>query len=266
MLCVRRVVYADGYEEELFVVLREGVWMLPDTFPERFRGRVLVSMATVTIDSVPQGPFRAGLAAFKGGMWATHSDSIERGGYMPCIFGQPMSMHVREALEGLRRTTSCSAVVSYHGTGGDAFKSISKTSLHPTRGQLGIGCYVGSFWKACRFAARDQSYAWRTNPVVLRVLWRCPLVIDFPNSPCGCPECGDNPEEKRRVCAHGIEWSGRAAFLAPLQHSDGTWATRNEEWCIPPSAIVRLAEGVDLDLHTVHGPHYDPMQRSIKFI
>ena len=265
MLCVRRVPYADGYEEELFIVLRGGMWVLPETFPERFRDRVLISMATITVNSVPNRAFRAGKATFADGMWATYSDSIDRGGYMACIFGQPMSMHVREALVGLRHTTSSPTMVSYHGTGGDAFKSIAKTSLTPTRGQLGIGCYVGSFWKACRFAARDQSYAWRTNPVVLRVLWRCPI-IEFPNSPCGCPECLLKPEEKRRVCAHGVEWSGRGAFLSQVQHSDGTWATRNEEWCIPASAIVRLAEAVDLDRDSIHGPHYDPLQRNIRFL
>lgn len=264
MQCVRRVVYSDGYEEELFVVLRGGMWMLPDTLPSRFKGRVVVPMTIKTIDSVPpQTPFRAGLKSFAEGMWATYSDSIIRGGYMPCIFGQPISLHAREALESLRCTVS-PAIVSYHGTGGDAFKSIAKTRLNPTRGQLGVGCYVGSFWKACRFAARDQSYAWRPNPVVLRVLWRCP-VIEFPNSPCGCPECLLKPHDKRMVCAHGVEWAGRGAFLTPTQYSDGTWATRNEEWCIPPSSIIRLAEAVDLDRDSIHGPHYDPLQRDIKF-
>ena len=264
MQCVRRISYTDGYEEELFVVLRGGIWVLPDALPERFRHRVLIDMSVKTIDSVPhKTPFRAGVKSFADGMWATSSDAIIRGGHLPCIFGQPISLHAREALEALRCTTTPS-MVAYHGTGGDAFKSIAKTCLNPTRGQLGIGCYVGSFWKACRFAARDQAYMWRQHPIVMRVLWRAP-VIEFPNSPCGCPDCLQIPEEKRRVCAHGVEWAGRAAFLRPVQHSDGTWATRNEEWCIPQSSIVRLAEAVDLDRNSVHGPHYDPLQRDIKF-
>lgn len=265
MQCVRRVAYTDGYEEELFVVLRGGIWVLPDALPDRFRDRVLISMSTVTVASLPNKTFRAGLKSFAEGMWASYGDSVIRGGHVPCIFGQPISLHAREALEGLRRTTSMPVVVSYHGTGGDAFKSIAKTRLNPTRGQLGIGCYVGSFWKACRFAARDQSYAWRPHPVVIRVLWRCP-VVEFPNSPCGCPECLLKPDEKRRVCAHGVEWSGRAAYLPAVKYSDGTWATRNEEWCVPTSAIVRLAEAVDLDRDSVHGPHYDPLQRDIRFL
>ena len=263
MYVLRRVPVRSGWDEQLLVVLRDGEWTLPPTLPTRYKDRAVFDKEWHVKSESHGKTTRCGTVSFYNGMWATRDDSTSLGG-SPTIFGRPIEFRVLHRLKALRHEGD-EVRVAYHGTSGEAYKSIRKSSLNPTRGQLGIGVYVGSFWKACRFAARDQNYAWRAEPTVIRVLWTCDSILTFPLEACTCDSCFSKPPVKRSVCRHGWEWKRQAGFLPVGQYDDGTWITRNEEWCIDPQSILQLAEAVVLDSATVNGPHYDPLQRDIRF-
>jgi hypothetical protein len=145
--------------------------------------------------------------------------------------------------------------------------------LRPSFGQLGFGVYTGSFWKACRFAVRDQDYKLKVHPCVLRVLWKCnqTLELSFPSSsPCRCKLCEGKSAEEARACGHELDWRSplpwQSGFLVPSQLSNGRWITRNEEWVCAPAAVLRLQQVAFIDAASVEGPHYNPLQRDIRIL
>jgi hypothetical protein len=139
-----------------------------------------------------------------------------------------------------------------------------------TLGQLGTGVYLGSFWKACRFAGRDQDYTLRKDPLVIRVLvQRIPEVV-YPKQQqqqCLCSLCEKKPLDRAAACAHTVTWTGGTCGTLKIgKFKDSGWITKNEEWVYSRSDIVRLAEAVRLDKSSIAGPHYDPLQRDIRIV
>ena len=262
---IRCVATLDGWDEQLLVVLSDGVWTLPDSLPTRYVGRATHSNGQWTVKSLPHfKTTRCNAASFRHGVWVTRDDATPYGGF-PTLFGLQYHHVVLSRIEALRHEGNV-VRVAYHGTSGDAYKSIRTSYLYATRGQLGVGTYIGSFWKACRFAARDQAYSWRKCPTVIRVFWTCPRILTFPLAPCTCSTCSRASIDKQRVRRHDHVWLGEAGYLPVMQHADGTWVTRNEEWCVDPACIIRLGESVTLDITSVNGPNYDPLQRNIEFL
>lgn len=202
------------------------------------------------------------------GFWITRDDTTERGG-MRAVFGIPLHPDVCSSFGMLGGFLSFPSpvMVAYHGTSKANYASIQQHGLHATHGQLGKGLYIGSFWKACRFAGRDQTYTLRSDPIVLRILWTGTIQV-YPSSvACPCSMCSAKPEEKRLTCDHLKVWNNfDAGQLRIGQYSDGKWITQNEEWCVAPSCILRLGEMVDIDPASISGPHYDPTQRTIRIV
>jgi hypothetical protein len=210
-------------------------------------------------------------------MWITEDDTVARGGVGPRVFGIPLESDVASAWLALPQEPSKSGPwrirVGYHGTDGRSMASIAhENTLRPSFGQLGFGVYTGSFWKACRFAVRDQDYTLKQDPCVLRVLWLChqDKQLVFPRrSPCRCKAlCEGKAPDEARACGHELDWRDelpwQSGALVPSQLSTGRWVTRNEEWICSPRDVERLQQVVFLDAASVHGPHYDPLQRDIE--
>jgi hypothetical protein len=155
----------------------------------------------------------------------------------------------------------------YHGTSKELLQECTKT-LNPSHGMLGFGIYLGTFWKACRFAVRDQSYHIR-NGSILRYLVFPSNIIEFPrlNWTCLCQKCLDN-DWAANISDHDTKWSliGDAAHASPCQgigvRNDGQqkWALKNEEYCV--NCPILLTHTANINLDTVE-PHYDPYQRNI---
>jgi hypothetical protein len=184
------------------------------------------------------------------------------------VFGTLVSAEITQAFREICEVFKFMPFVSvgYHGTSEESWIKIRSSSLLPTFGQLGTGIYVGSFWKACRFAVRDQAYKFRKSPVVMRLLWHSVSIQPFPWLPCKCELCKEKPEEKAAVCAHETVWKDSAGCLTPLQYSAGKWATQNEEWVIAPKCLLHQSLAVKIDTHSVEKSHYDPLQRNILII
>lgn len=265
-------------DTELFVILKDGLLRLPPDIPTRFQGRLRPTSnpAVLEVASVPfSGPTvvtRHSLACE--GLWITFDDTVARGGVSPCVFGIPLATEVIDAWALLPQQSQRWTIrVGYHGTDEACMKSIARENvLRPSFGQLGTGVYTGSFWKACRFAVRDQNYAFKLNPCVIRVLWLCDTSthLIFPrDSPCPCEAlCAGKSKQDAQACGHEIVWSQESRWqsgeLIPTRLANGRWITRNEEWVCSVNSIQRLQQIAFIDVKTVDGPHYNPLQRDIQ--
>ena len=275
MLVFRKLEYAkhNVCDYELYVQLQSNTLDFPQVLPLRFQTR-----ATLLAD----GAYEVRSAAFStstdtniaslaaNGIWITKSDAVARGNTQPCVFGIPLTSRV---IEALLLFPSSNVHVAYHGTSLEAWKSIaSSKTLRASEGQMGIGVYLGSFWKACRFALRDQAYAWRPSNRVMRVLFYAKHFDLYPKPSrwCTCSKyCTGKTVEKASACDHLRDWQADAYDAATLQvgqFTDGTWITRNEEWVVKPQNILRLGEAVSIDQSSACQSHYDPLQRDLKIV
>ena len=284
VILFRRVPCRQGYvDTEVFVRLRDGVLCFPSRVPTRFEGRTTPTDLPFVLH-VYSTPFErpnviSQETLASQGIWITEDDTLWRGGVAPRVFGIPLDSDVLGAWLVLPQEPSKHGPwrvrVGYHGTDGPHMECIARDNvLRPSLGQLGFGLYTGSFWKACRFAVRDQDYAFRQNPCVIRVLWLCneSKHLSFPTSvPCKCARwCADKPVEEARACGHELDWSTdlpwQSASLLPSQLSNGRWITQNEEWVCPPASVERLQQIAFIDSESVDKPHYNPLQRSIRIV
>lgn len=284
VILYRRVPCQGGYvDTEVFVELRDGVLSFPRTLPDRFEGRVTATDLTFVLHT-KSSPFQSPTIVSQAilasqGIWITEDDTLSRGGVEPRVFGIPLDANVLSAWlvlpEEPSKHGSWRVRVGYHGTDGAHMQSIQRENvLRPSLGQLGLGVYTGSFWKACRFAVRDQDYHFRNDPCVLRVLWLCDESkhLSFPTqTPCTCTQwCAKKTAEEARACAHELDWSTevrwQSASLFPSQMSNGRWITHNEEWVCSPRAVERLQQIAFVNCESVDKPHYNPLQRSIQIL
>jgi hypothetical protein len=189
----------------------------------------------------------------RNGIWLSKADAISYGNVPPTAFGIKLSQPLIETLQ----TLASPFLVMYHGTDETNFEMICQKKLLPTYGQLGYGVYVGSFWKACRFACRTQDYLFREKPLVFRLYVRNIPTQKYPAKfPCARSDCIDHTKIWNR---------GRAGQLLIGQYSDGKWITKNEEWVFHPDDIF-LSDAARINLLTVDSPNYNPYQRNIKIV
>jgi hypothetical protein len=296
---------------EFLVFLIEDKLSLPVHIPSQYSHRILKhdseSEWCVIQSKVHPTSTRTSMDLLAKGIWICEGDCQAFGNVGPSVFGVPLCQnavktfyHHKQKLfdyqtqEHGSTSTWKQARVAYHGTSEENYRGICDTGFRCTFGMLGTGLYLGSFWKACRFAARDQDYKLRDSPTVLRVIWICSeeqlLLFPRPILYCLCAECYTRPEQ-RHFCAHTLDWQQHAktypkktpseypseftpetlryyaGFLAPCKYPQSEkYVTQNEEWVINPSCILRLAESARLNLDTVDKPHYNPLQRTIKIL
>lgn len=291
---------------ELLVFLEKETLVLPSIFPEKYRDRILKTHVLdketlILIDSSAHSTSTRTNQSLlhQAGLWICEGDCESFGGVAPSVFGIPLSMEAIKAFktyakvltqnyrggeESLKKTR-----IAYHGTSYKNYLGICYSGFKCTFGMLGTGVYLGSFWKACRFAVRDQNYTIREKPVVVRVLWVCEDqdLLNFPRKImyCFCAECYRRPEQ-RSFCGHTMDWQADAKIFPEKVPNDriqgqGTryWAaslkpcvfpeskknvTQNEEWVLNPTCIIRLAECATINLDSVELTQYNPLQRNIK--
>ena len=282
-LLFRRVPCGKSFvDTEVFVVLRDGCFRFPTEVPLRFAGRIQPTDLPFVFEvysSPHMVPTMTNLKALESdGLWITEDDTVPRGGVGPRVFGLPLDSEVAGAWlvvpQEPSRRSPWRVRVGYHGTDGACMASICTDNLlRASFGQLGFGVYTGSFWKACRFAVRDQDYKLKTNPCVLRVLWMCneSTQLSFPRrSRCRCKLCEGKADDEAQACGHELDWRAELPWtsgaLVPSQLRNGRWITRNEEWVCPPSSVLRLQQIVFVDAGSVEGPHYNPLQRDIRIL
>jgi hypothetical protein len=294
------------YFFELLVLLEDETFVLPSKFPERYQSRAKFTCTEGTdtlsfiYSSAHSSSTRTNRNLLKQGIWICEGDCEVLGGVNPSVFGMPLSLEASKAFINkyeilLQQYKGAQPIkktrIAYHGTSFENYLGICAQGLKCSYGMLGTGVYLGSFWKASRFAARDQHYKFRETPSVLRVVWLCEDedMLHFPRKImyCFCAECYLRPEQ-RSFCGHTMDWQSDAKVfpekmqvdrsegqgtrywagsLKPCKFPDSEkWVTQNEEWVINPSCIIRLGECATLNLDSVEQTHYNPMQRNIKIL
>jgi hypothetical protein len=139
----------------------------------------------------------------------------------------------------------------YHGTAECNVDTIKASGLQPHAGMLGFGVYLGTFWKATRYACLTQSYkpqsgsvfrvfAFPTNLIELPSTWKCD---------CGCltPEIADH----KGALKHDIHLS--------QSHLKRDGRVKNEEWVIKGKTYIQQCARINES--TFPSPHYDPTFR-----
>lgn len=292
---------------EFFVLLTHEGFSLPSEIPSQYQNRITYSNQEKTWCLIKSAPHEVStrtskLFLQKSGIWICEGDCESFGGISPCVFGIPLTektlttfeTHRSELHHYLQSKLQCAWItsrVSYHGTSHEHYLGICAQGFKSSFGMLGTGVYLGSFWKACRFAARDQEYKFRDTPTVIRIVWTCKSedILHFPRKImyCLCSECYLRQEQKS-FCGHTLDWQTHAkvypektpreyvegqdkryyaGYLKPCKFPNSEkFITQNEEWVVNPSCIHRIAESVVLNLDSVEKPFYNPLQRNIQFL
>lgn len=302
---------------------------LPHELPARFGGRALrtdvirrcgngvteettaVAVASAAFDCIQHVTW-GGIVAGSG-VWIVADDCSPRGAFAPAGVAarvQWMSVPVDEGdatlLRSLHGTIRALAGISpdapdplslYHGTATAAVPAISASGLLATHGMLGEGVYVGTLWKAARFASMTQAYEPRPG-AVLRVLCFATKFAELPRPSwaCACERCTPHSEPvapltssgtveagarasglglSATICDHASVWAregwdgahARVSDVPVGTCRDGTpkYLLRNEEWVIRPSLVVpsHVAE-VDAATLSSGGVHYEPLHRGAR--
>jgi hypothetical protein len=228
------------------------------------------------------------------GIWIVPADARPMGaipdeGVLPvvAVLGMPLA-HTEQELQQVCACVRGEAegtpdLVLYHGTSTTAWSSIQTSGLQESQGMLGLGVYVGSFWKATRFAARNQTYQLRKQgeALVVRVYCFCPALQDWTAKTetyaCACTECskardvGGAARERSVFTDHESRWalntecSGVYMPSRKSHHDPSQWIVRNPEWCLR-SACCRIQNAALLDMSSVVHERYDPLQRSQRIL
>lgn len=166
--------------------------------------------------------------------------------------------------------------VLYHGTGEEeACAILSSGRLLPSvHGMMGPAVYLGSFWKAVRFAHfySDWGRGIRPSSAVVRLLvdtgprvgvlkYTPPFLLP----PCQCATCSDGtvPHALRRLVDHDGVWRRQysALLIPPGTWAPGKWLVKNAEWALPSTARQWVLDARVLSQDTRKEP-YDPRDRS----
>jgi hypothetical protein len=289
----------NGFPE---IFLIGEILQMPLVIPSRYESRALLH--TRDVHGIPI--FHVDSAAFSkpvltnaesithNGVWVVPADA-RAAGSLPdfgirerrCVFGIHI-LYTEEFLAAVcAHFPSAAALpthVLYHGTAAEAWEGICASGLEPTFGMLGTGVYMGTFWKATRFAALTQSYQPRKDGIILRAYVHAPRLYTFddmlfrPAYDCPCARCtaakesGDSAQiERAAYTDHETRWAlcpevcGAEVLPQRCKSEPTLWILKNAEWCLRPQCIhVQL--GARLDLKTMEDAHYDPLKRSQKIL
>ena len=158
----------------------------------------------------------------------------------------------------------------YHGTARPTVKNILSEGLRPTYGMLGTAVYLGSFWKAFRFATFTQTYEKRPGAVLRCYCFptKLPLIKTVSSNRCQCDKCtggqsgqsgqGDKFGQAGLLCDHLGLWQKVTDMVI-------AWPTpgapiKNEECAMPDGTLIV----VDSVAHvTCHTEHHEPLNRKL---
>jgi len=185
----------------------------------------------------PHGLERTSLATLATrGVWAVDADFESRGAIPPRVPGAatvwfaPIAARARAAwarVRALTRPADVEPLAVYHGTTFAALAGIAARGFEAAPGMLGAAVYVGTPWKAVRYASRTADYALREQgaAVVVRAYLDVGRCKEFDGTGAACPcaacartrataetrarQCGWTPDfdrERTRVADHAGAW------------------------------------------------------------
>lgn len=125
---------------------------------------------------------------------------------------------------------------------------------------FGTAVYLGSFWKAYRFATLTQDYQDRPGAVI-RVLafWKRTVIRNFQSPHCYCAACCGKPT----FADHQETWKQPTVDVLVMlpQESQGKFIVRNKEYACRDDSLLVL-DAVCTATRTARMSH-DPWDRSM---
>jgi hypothetical protein len=228
----------------------------------------------------------------RNGMWIVPADARPSGGIdnagvadICSVFGIPIVLSeskLQQICSVVPSAAKSPSHVLYHGTSSDVWESLCKHGLRPTYGMLGVGVYLGTFWKAARYASQTQTYSDRKEGIIVRVyvfafsLFTFPENLRAPAYVCKCENCeralrsGEGAQIERAAHTdHLSQWAldktCHGAELLPKQSkaNPSLWIVRNAEWCIRPECVqIQNCALLEMRQDAV----YDPCDRTRRIL
>lgn len=236
--------------ELYFVVRNERLCVPTDGIPPRFRGRTTqLEPGVFLVDSKGTScGLRTRANIVMDGFWAIESDWMPTGGlvgqvpFESIVYGiriePPMSMDEWKRILRATHCDVCVPIVQYHGTSKENIKSIVANGIRTTYGMFGDAVYLGTFWKAFRFATLTQDYKVRDGAIFrCLVLIRKSVIRNGDLTRCGCADCREIPT----FADHLQSWKSRgdAVFMFPAMLNNA-WVVRNTEVAVADSVPIFL--------------------------
>jgi len=200
--------------------------------------------------------------------WVYKGDLISTGGIptlvdgFPNLYGKKIHKNVVLYESYLPDTT-----ILYHGTDSTNISSIQSNGFYETSGMLGKGVYLGSYWKACRYACLQQNYMPRSTPAVIRTKLLNNTIFDIKDrhTRCNCKKCSEDTSITPFFVDHESLWhhNTHTIFVDTCQRENGTYIVKNPEYCTR-STNIQILDAVYL--LPAHLNIYNPLDRNISFV
>jgi hypothetical protein len=263
----------DSHEfYEYLVEFKDGVLCQPEALPERYSTRTkgvtqyVYGTSMVEVDSLAFPECEAmSLAKVQKslGIWIVVSDCIPKGHYTPesidgkaQYFSIPIEFLTRMGISQASILLRDSGPeVLYHGTMKENTMNILASGLQHSDGMLGKGSYLGTFWKATRYACLTQDYKPQEG-VVFRVFAFPQNIKELPDGKWKC-QCGCKTPD---IADHTSEIPSDIHLTQSHLSKDGR--VKNEEWLIKGRTF--LQQHALVDETTFPSPHYDPLYRGTR--
>lgn len=282
MIVFRETTQRERTFIEYLLVFSNEILENPSCLPDRYSDRIeLVS----TINGIQCCKVRSAFSELQlvsrksllagNGVWIVSDDCTPRGGFEHVshritflTFDIDLST-AKDILLVDRELGFTSPLSLYHGTDRSYVSSIIARGLSPSYGMMGRAIYLGTLWKAARFAILGQNYEKRKGSI-FRVLSFPTSTAKFPREGwiCRCKKCLETQWARTIVdheghwqldhdCAHVQATRGEGFF------ADGSpkYLLKNEEWAILPKTLCIATHCAQVE--DSYGEHYDPLQRNI---
>jgi hypothetical protein len=285
MIVYRESELDGNYFIEYLVVYDDGLLKSPKILPSRYESRIHSKLIVEEIKCIKVLSLReknVQLSTYDSfinslGHWIVADDCSPRGAFeeVPHLITF-MTFKIEE--ETARQITSADFVLSskisrplslYHGTKQCNVSGILKCGLIPSTGMMGNAVYLGTVWKASRFAALSQTYE-KQKGSIFRVLTFPKSCLEFPRPwwRCSCEKCLLNSWASAIVdhcgfwqsnyqCAH-VTTTKAEGFL-----KDGSqkYLIKNDEWAVICNTFPTHYAAINTS--SLFEPHYDPKFRDI---
>lgn len=271
IVCYRTRNGPSGRFLEVFVEYALDSFRLPSEVPPRFKSRCIQKRPGIfEITSEWKLSLRK-KETFQDGVWIVESDAVPKGGlpelhvpYLATYFDTRVCVDIPwTVLSEIANVNPWNApVVLYHGTAKETTKLIVKEGLKPSFGMFGTCVYLGTFWKAYRFASLSQTYSPRPGSILRCLSFHTRPVIRslYTDPTCACQMC----KGTQTYSDHLETWTsfGDAVYFFPVK-LNGTYVVKNMEVAVKDTSKLLLDTVCFVD----PGPSpYDPCDRSVRLV
>ena len=263
MIIFRKQIWQSvEYTEYLLSVVNSEL-VLPSRIPDKYLYRIQKSSKNIT--EVLSTPFDIAQHYKNNDVWIVANDCVAKGEFKPTnLAGISQFMGIQISKEACKLILDFDAGLTplslYHGTSETNKCKIVQDSLDETIGMLGNGTYLGTLWKARRFACFSQDYQ-KQQGVIFRVLAFANTIKTVPlqNWKCSCCQSiiSDHFSKWKEEEYDGIHALACKDQSGVCKDGSAKYLLRNEEYCFKRS-LLKCTHYIEA---FAKQNHYDPLER-----